>query len=150
MRASRGFTLAELLLAVGLLALVILTLAALITSAIRSNEKGTRTAQAVDVADALLARRLYDVEWDLPPGTRDAFWAASGAWLPPTTATMGGVDYQYTVFADTVAGVGGAGNRLKKVDLVMSWWDSGQGGGQRQGYGRLEVQASRLVSEVEP
>jgi len=46
-------------------------------------------------------------------------------------------------------GVGGAtpNNRLKKVDISVTWWDSDTQ--QRQGYGQLKVMNSRLVSEGE-
>ncbi|MBI3925132.1 MAG: hypothetical protein HY319_06295 [Armatimonadetes bacterium] len=156
-----GFTLIELLLAVLLLTLIILMLVGLTTSALRSEEKAARLGRASDVAESLLARTVYDVQWDLPAGTRSSFWSAAGgtAWLGPTTVTLGGVEYDYTVYADTVADTVGTplgtvsgepGNRVKKVDLVLTWWDSGESGGQRQGYGRLELQATRLVNEVGP
>ncbi|MBI3924459.1 MAG: hypothetical protein HY319_02870 [Armatimonadetes bacterium] len=158
---ARGFTLTELLFAVLLLTLIILMLVGLTTSALHSNEKAARLGQATDVAESLLSRTLYDVEWDLPAGTRSSFWAASGgsAWRPATKVTLGGTEYEVTVYVDTVSDTGGtpvgtvageAGNRVKKVDLVLNWWDSRQAGGQRQGYGRLEIQATRLVNEVAP
>jgi hypothetical protein len=41
---------------------------------------------------------------------------------------------------------GGTENRLKKVDIIVTWW--GSHSQEHQGYGKLQVKQSRLVSEV--
>lgn len=145
-----------MLLACGLLAITILVLLALNLSAIRSNEKAALYEQASRAADSLLAQKLYAVENDLPPGTRTSFWSATAAtpWIGPATVQMGGVDYEFSLTADTVKDSSGtpvgtvageSGNRLKKVDITLKWW-----GGQHQGYGRLELRSSRIVNENSP
>ena len=161
MKVRNGFSLSELVLAVGLLAMVILALAMLGISTIRSSEKAARFSQASQVGSSLITRILYDVECDQPPGTRDAFWDHVGPapWQAVTPVTVGGVEYEYEVFAETVLETSGVasgtvagepGNRVKKVDLVMTWMDSRSTGGFRRGYGRLELQLSRLVNERGP
>ena len=37
-----------------------------------------------------------------------------------------------------------AGNRLRKVDLDVSWWSGEEG---KPGYGQLRVKATRLIRE---
>ncbi|MEW6277232.1 MAG: prepilin-type N-terminal cleavage/methylation domain-containing protein [Candidatus Eremiobacterota bacterium] len=150
----RAFTLPELMLAVGLLALVLLTLVGLTTATVRSNHKAALLGPAAAVAESLLDRTLSDVAADIPPGTRDSFWAASGPgpWKSLSPLDQGGVRYEYAIYAHTVADVtgtpvGGASNRVKKVDLVLCWWGSAATAGDRNGYGRMQLSASRLVNE---
>ncbi|MEW6281945.1 MAG: hypothetical protein AB1758_25295 [Candidatus Eremiobacterota bacterium] len=156
---KKAFSLTELLLAVGLLALVLLTLIAMTTSAIRSNQKAVLLGPANQLAESLMSRTLYEVENDIPPGTRDNFWNYAGAtpWKtnPVPPPKIGDTAYEWAIYAQTVtdtsgAPLGGPDNRVKKVDIVIWWWDSKSTGGTRKGYGRMELQASRLVNEVAP
>lgn len=158
----RAFSFTELLLAVGLLAIVLLTLVALTISTLRSNQKAALLGPATQVADTLLSQRLYQVENDTPAGTRDAFWNASGVWLDSSVdgkINTGGVSYDYVIYANTVLDAGGVplgtaagepGNRVKKVDLILWWYDTRAQQGTRQGMGKLELQATRLVNESQP
>ena len=148
-RVKRGFTLAELLFAVGLLVLVVLTILAISLSTIRTNQKADLLDHASQVADRLIKETIYGIENDLPAGMTAGFWAASGQWVAPTPLTVGGVDYEYSI---SVSPVGSflAPNRLKKVDLQLWWWDSRSQGGEREGYGRMELHTSRVVHEVAP
>lgn len=141
------------MLAVGLLALVLITLAAAIMAALRSNEKANLLGPATQVAESLMNRTLYQVTTDTPAGTRASFWGAAGQWKGPVTETIGGVDYTYVIYANQVPdagggplGGGGANNHVMKVDLVVWWWNARV----RQGYGKMEVQATRLVNENGP
>ncbi|GMU56180.1 MAG: hypothetical protein AMXMBFR33_53260 [Candidatus Xenobia bacterium] len=147
--SGRAFTLAEVMLAVGLLALLVLTLAGLTLSAIRSNEKAARLDPATEVLESVLDESVYQVTWDSPAGTRASFWGAAGTWQGPLTRTVGGTRYEYTLYANNVPGFA-AGNRLKKLDIVLWWWDSRSSGGTRQGYGKMQLEASRVVHETPP
>ncbi len=158
----RAFSFTELMLAVGLLSIVLLTLVALTISTLRSNQKATLLGPATQVAETLLSQRIYQVENDTPAGTRAAFWAASGVWLDSTTdgqIVNGGVTYDYVIYANTVldsSGVplgtaaGEPGNRVKKVDLILWWYDTRAQQGTRKGMGKLELQATKLVNESDP
>lgn len=149
-------------MAVGLLAIVLLTLVAMTMSTIRSNQKATLLGPATQVAEKLLNERLYQVEFDTPAGTRDAFWNVNGVWKDSAVdgqVSAGGVTYEYVIYANTVLDAGGValgtvanepGNRVKKVDLVLWWYDTRAQQGQRQGMGKLELQASRLINETPP
>jgi len=148
-RSKPGFTLAEVILAIGLVAVVILTVVGLTLAAIRSNTKAAVLGQATQVSDTLLKETIYGVENDLPPGTRASFWAAAGPWIPPKRVTMGGTEYEYNISVNPVGGFA-TPNRLAKVELHLFWWDSAAQGGEREGYGRLELHVARLVHEVGP
>lgn len=147
----RGFTLAEVLIAVGLLAVVILAIAALTISAVRSNQKAAMLGPASQVTDTLVNQTIYQVDSDVPAGTRASFWGHNGAapWMSDSL-TAGGVDYDYIIYLNDVPGFPNPGNRVKKMDLVLWWWDSRSQSGDRQGYGRLQMRATRLVNEVAP
>ncbi|MBI3927616.1 MAG: hypothetical protein HY319_18900 [Armatimonadetes bacterium] len=145
------------MIAIGVLTMILLTLIGLSTSAIRSNEKAALLGPATQVSDSLMNRTLYQVDNDLPAGTAASFWNASGpaAWRGPTQETIGGVSYEYVIYANTVSETGGGplggpvlANRVKKVDILVWWWGSRATGEVRQGYGRMQVQSTRLVNEI--
>ena len=153
---------AEVVMAVGFLALTVLTLLGLSMATIRSNDKGFSLAPAGKAADRLTEQQIYQVQKDSPPGTRASFWGATGPWRDSAgygNLTMGGVTYEWTIsladLSDT-SGVplgtaaGEPGNRAKKVNATVWWSDSRAQGGQRQGYGRMELQATRLINENGP
>lgn len=134
---------------------MLLTLVALTLSTLRSNQKATLLGPAARAAKTLLNESLYQVEFDRPAGTRYAFWSTNGVWRD-SSLSSGGVDYQYVIYANTVVDSSGAplganlGNRVKKVDLVLWWYNTRPRQGTREGMGRLELQASRLVNETPP
>lgn len=138
------------MLAVGLLTIVILALVALTTSSLRANEKAARVGPAGQVAESLLNKAIYDAQNDSPPGARAAFWAANGPLHPAQQTSVGGVLYDYTVYAESIPAGTGPGNRLKKVDVQLSWFNTAGTGGVRAGYGKMELHATRLVNELAP
>lgn len=155
--ARSAFTLAECVLALALLTMILLTLVGTTISSLRASEKSALLGPATQVSDSLMNRTLYQVANDLPAGSNASFWGAAGLWRGPIQETIGGVNYEYVIYANTVldaAGgpLGGAipNNRVKKVDIRVWWWEARSNNGTRQGYGKMEVQASRLVEEHAP
>jgi Tfp pilus assembly protein PilV len=147
-----GFSLAELLVALGLFAVCILTVLALSISIARSNQEGEDTGVAGTVANGLVEELVDRVRADQPPGLKADFW--DNDYWEEGTFLNNGTEYQYKISGSTVQDTGGVdignlapGNRLKKVDIVVYWWDSETT--DRQGYGRLEMRNTRLVSEGE-
>ncbi len=141
------------MLSVAVLALIILAMAALITSTVRSEEKANRVGLATQELNLITERALYGLEWDDPPGTRASFWAAGpGAAWTSGTSQPGDAIYAFAIYAETVPGLGDAptATRLKKMNVRLNWWDSQAQGGSRQGYGRLELHSTRLVRERVP
>lgn len=147
-----GFSLAEVMVAAGLLAVVLLALMGLITSTLSINQKASLLGPATQVCDSLIQRTIYQVSDDSPAGTHDSFWNHSAAtpWRGPLQENIGGVDYKYVLYASDAKDTGGVplggtapGNRVKKLDLDLWWWDR-----QKSHYGRLEIQGTRLVHEA--
>lgn len=144
-------------MAVGLLTLVLVTLIAAIITTLQSSEKANLLGPATQVSESLMNRTLYQVTNDVPAGTKASFWAASGVWRGPITETIGGVDYEYVISATTLndadaggpLGGPGAGNRVKRVDIAVNWWNS-RATNSRQGQGKMQVTATRLVNEDGP
>lgn len=157
MRISRrAFSLAELLVALGLISVAILGLLALSIALAKGNQEGIDKTIGGEVASQLTDRLVAQLRSDTPPGTRSGFWNNDYTATPWDQGTFqnNGTTYNYKLYAETVrdtsgqpVGGGTAGNRLKKVDVYVWWWDSETKA--HQGYGELKVLSTRLVSEAE-
>ena len=144
-----AFTLLELLVALGLVAVLGLTLIALDTASLRGNQKSILLHDAENLSDSQLQKVIYQAQHDSPSGYKTAFWATEGILAPgQATVRLGATDFTYAIYANTVPGVGAPGNRLKKVDIVMWWWTP-EADRVRQGYGRLTVRSTRLIGEAD-
>jgi Tfp pilus assembly protein PilV len=155
-RTPTGFSLGELLVALGLFAVAILAVLALSISAARGNREGFDTSVGSVVAVQLVDSLINQLKADEPAGVYDDFWDNDFTVTPYLTGSLvnNGTEFQYTVLATTVVDSSGteigsavAGNRLKKVDVRVHWWDSESQ--NRQGYGELKVVNTRLISEAE-
>lgn len=139
------------MLAVGVLAIVILTLMALVAATLRSSSKSSTTGKATAVAESLLEQTLYAVEDSNGGAVATSFWSTEGVWKDSSVdgqVVQGGVPYDYTISLSTVAGLGGGSNRVKKVDVTVQWWGSRASGGDRQGQGKLQTCVTQLVNEI--
>ena len=149
MRARRGFSLVEMVLAIGLLGIVILSVGLLSLMIIRSTSESNDRTSTAAVASSLLDRVIRDAQDD------PNFWSTDHVSSPylADTLKMGKLNYQYEVFAETLVnqnagnpvGDALANNRLKRVTLLMSWHDTQNA--ERQGYGKLSYSVSRVVNE---
>lgn len=153
----RGFNFAELMLAVGVLSLVILTLVALVGATLRSNSKSSTLGKATAVADELLQQTIYDVQADNGGVLATSFWATEGVWRDSAAngqIVRGGTTYDYTIdVATLMAGgspMGAPTNRVKKIDVTVEWWNSRANGGDRQGQGKLRTCVTQLMNENAP
>lgn len=151
----RAFSLAELLLAVALFAIIILGVLALSISVLKTERKAADTTVGKSVAQSLATRLLDQVRADSPVGTRANFLAYN----TPNTAFQTGTsrvqrtDYQYSIFVSTVSDNGGVNvgsaignNRLKRMEVRVSWW-AVNAGQTRAGYGQLTTSLCQLVAE---
>ncbi len=140
----RAFTLAEVLLATAVLGATLLTLVSVCGLGLRANKKSIYALTAAQIAERQLDRWITRaVLNDEPSGARRQFWTREGLWKEGDE-TVGGVRYDYRILVSTVphAGEDAPNNRLKKVDIEVSWLD-----GERQGLGRLKEFGYRLVNE---
>lgn len=147
---DRGFSLAELLLSLGFIAIGVLTMIGLAVTSMRAGREATDSTTAVLVAQTELERNILAAQSD------PNFWDNDHLATPyrSDSVIVDKTKFDYSIFAVTVmdgtdelgTSQGDDENRLKKVDIVVNWWDSGTQ--ERQGYGKLEVRQTRLVAEV--
>lgn len=142
----RGFSLVELLLSVALLSLGILALLSLLTASQQASSKSEELTAAGAVAEAELQRAVRAAARDIPTGELARFWAADfppgGVPFVQGDTRVGRTSLHYEVFATTVLNSSSTENRLKQIEVRVSWW-----GGEREGYGQLNTVAAGLVSE---
>ena len=154
-RHQKAFSLAELLVALGLIAVAILSVLALSIAVARTNQEGIDQNVGNTVSNQVLLRLMDQLRADSPTGIRDRFWDRDFVSTPfeSKALTNNDTEFQYEIFARTITDslgnpMGAAtDSRLKKVDIVVRWWDSENQ--DRQGYGELRVTRSRLVCEAE-
>ena len=156
--SPRAFSLAEVLLSVGILAMALVALFNLAGSALKNSSRTENLALAGDVAELELNREIYGAIHDQPSGSRAQFWDnefVSAPWRQGSTR-VNGMDFQYSIYAQTlndsltgkpVGQTAATSNRIKKVDIVV-WWMHSSAEPGRQGYGRLSTGACRIVNEV--
>ena len=154
MNRRRAFTLTELIVAIGFFAVAILAVLGLSLAINRLEAKSANTNVGKSVASQILQRTLSDVRADQPPGARANFWDSDHL-DPPWDEGVQLSDhtrFNYTVTCSTVSDTAGdeighgiGGNRLKKVDVLVTWWNAEEKPGREQG--PLEVTATQLVSE---
>lgn len=150
-RHKKGFTLAEALVSLAILAFVLLALSGLFIALLRGGAKSSHTATGEILAEQITTEKLgkiYAVQ-----NLKDQFFAQD---TPPASAFTGTVDlgtttYNYQIFHKTILDtdgnpVGGDHNRLKKVDTTIWWWNDNPDDA-RAGYGKLVVHSTRLISE---
>ena len=147
--SRRGFSLAELVFSILILTLIILTMIGLVTSTVRTEEKAKLLGRAGGVLESIIQQTIYQVDNDSPAGTSTSFWGSSGVWSSGSVV-RGEVTYTFEVSTADVAGFGTPGNRMKKMDVTLWWWNSESSGGARQGYGQMKLQGSRVVTEIGP
>jgi hypothetical protein len=145
----------EVVLGLGIAALALMAMASVCASAMRASQKGIDRGAAAAVADRQLTRQIQLVQDDSPAGDRARLWDQEFPFTAAPFSTgqeqVGSMLFQYAIYASTVRDAGGwpvggamAGNRLKKMDIVV-WWMSQDG--SRAGYGQLQYQTSRVISE---
>lgn len=154
-----AFTLAEVLLALGLITIAILALLAQDTYLLSSNQKLDDTTIACDVATSALARTTQQIERDQPANRLATAWASNDTLTPFAIGTerVGTTDYSYEVFITDVVnqtngkilGSGSTGTenpdtRLKLLTVSVTWWDQKKGGSSAA-RGSLKTEQSKLL-----
>lgn len=133
----QAFTLAEIVVALGLFVIAVLSAVALAISALRSNQKGSDQM----VANALAGRVLEEFVYSLPDAS-DSFWTrttfASPYELPPV-ANLGTGVYQPALYLTDLASVG---QGMKMATVNVTW---GNGVAGQTGYGQQVASISRLI-----
>lgn len=135
-RLGRAFTLAEVMLALGLATVILLSLVSLSAVALQSTQKGSDALAAEECAHAVLERFVYGLE-----GAGPSFWTQTSYASPYATddVQVGSTTYSSKLNIAPVSGVNG----LLKVQVQVSWWAGEKG---RTGYGQLTREAVRFVA----
>lgn len=158
---QRGLSLAEVLLALLVVILLVLTLAAMSFAMLKSNKKSADRPVGFLAAQQILARELYAVQDDTPPGSKATFWSTDWATSPWHSGQemVNRTTFNYAIYAvtlqDVASGVplgndpasGFVNNRVKKIDIQVDW--SGSADGTRGGAGRLTSTFTRFLHEGE-
>lgn len=134
-------------------AVLILSIIALSTAALSGDQKAEMRQVALALADAELNRFAKEVSV-ANSAARNAFWASNdGAYTGSGThSSLGANNTEFTLeyrfitlmAAGDTLGSERPNNRLRKVDLAVSWWNGESG---KPGYGQLSVKTTRLVRE---
>ena len=145
-KRARAFTLAELMLAVGLIAVVVLSVLGLGISVLRGSRKAIDTTVGQQVAEGELQRVIYQAE----ANTADPLWSQNSATTAYLTypIVVKNTTFSVALYAqdlvDSSTGLplgNTTFNQSLKVDARVSWWDSNG----NQGYGNLQASASQVI-----
>lgn len=142
----KGFNLVELVIAIGILSVGIFTLLTMFSTSLQARAKSSNLTAATHLAATEIQRARQSALHDRPSGSKALFWGSE--YPSPATPfrsneyTVSGTKFTAEVFAVTVRTPASGRNRLKKVDVVVSW-----SGGQKSGQGRTKARASSLVAE---
>ena len=113
---------------------------------------GRNSSKAFTLAECVLAMALLAMILLALVGTTISSLRASekSALLGPATQVSDSLMNRTLYQAGGPLGGAIPNNRVKKVDILVWWWEARSNNGQRQGYGKMQVQASRLVEEHAP
>ncbi|MCA9796236.1 MAG: hypothetical protein KC910_30725 [Candidatus Eremiobacteraeota bacterium] len=145
-RPLRGFSLIELLLAIGVLALVLLLVVALAISVMRRNQRALDVPVGSLAADTILTRLIYGMENNL--AARTAFYASPAVNTPWINGVfkMDRVDFTYATDVQSLpvgTSTGMADNRLVQVHIAVQWQEAHEGPNN----GQQQAEMVRLVHE---
>jgi prepilin-type N-terminal cleavage/methylation domain-containing protein len=131
----RGFTLAEVLLALGLGAVALLAALSLGAVAVSNQRKSIDLSAAYVLADSELQRCIYEAG----SSAGDPLWAHHDAQNPLRAyeRTSGATVYRLGLYVTDAAPP--SATKLKKLDLRVHWWD------ERPGYGWLHAELTRTL-----
>ena len=136
---KKGFTLTEVIVAMGILGVALLTLMSVCSVALRYQRQSINNMNAARVNDMVLERAVASVHHDTPAGTSDTFW--DNEYPYPSTAYRSGIEvvgrdeFNYAIYAVDVPGIGDASldppNTLRKIDAYVWWSEEGEPGQKR-------------------
>lgn len=151
----QGFSLLEVVVSVGILAVGILTIIALFTQLLRASQKSSDSSLGVLAAESVLNKTISDILNDTGVVSRTDFWNGNS---PPDSPIEGSLKagqtlmtyrITYQTLVDTAGDELGDDlpeNRVKKVDIIL-WWGTDDPSETRVGYGQLSTSASRIINE---
>ncbi len=138
----------ELLVSIGILATALLMVVGVFLTVTRASQKSLDLTAGTLVAQSVLSREIYGIMRD--ENSRRLFFQRDYQADPLVRGTerLNQTVFTYLLYANTVMGAE-VGNRVKKVDAVVWWWNEEATSvpGARAGYGTLRSEVTRLVNE---
>jgi prepilin-type N-terminal cleavage/methylation domain-containing protein len=138
---SRGFSLLELMLSVGLLAVVLLFVIASFTSLLRGGRKSADLTAANFIADALIQKMQADSNFLQSALSGTIYGAEQGQ----RQKDLNNVVYDYSVTADQIQVSSSPLQNLYQVNVEVWWW--GNQAQKKLGYGKLYTRLTRIFYE---
>lgn len=152
--ATRGFSLAELILSLGIIAVVAVMVAGIYTGMLGSAEKNSDRSAGAVLAESIVLDRVRQVITEQEPGLdRSSFFSTVGPASLSGTVLLNNTLYTYEVKyrqvrdpSGVVIGSQPEENRLLKLDARVWWWveDPDQ---TRPGLGVMSTSWTRLMHE---
>jgi len=152
-----GVTIAEIIVAFAFLSLGVLVMVGLALTSLRVSSKSDESSRALSVGNQFLEEQIRQALADTPAGTRQSFFDQDDAVNPwrSQEQQVGRTRFQLRLRLQTVRSASGAplgsasdpNNRLKRAEVLVTWWVDGEAANSRNGYGKLETSITRLVSE---
>lgn len=132
---DRGFSLVELMIAIGILATAIILIMGVFLMGLDASQKGADLTAGTVVARFILDEYIYGMDFAGMPSP------ATGSTLPAGTGTyaLNNTNYSYSIDVTAVD------HDLKKLDVSVWWWGSSPGSSTRAGQGQLKTNLSCLV-----
>ena len=135
--------------------MAILSVLALSITVARTNQESVDQSVGNLVATQILDGLVDELRAAPPSGRKSNFLNNDHTTSPFDSGqiTNNGTEYEYEIFTMNITKADGSvlgedvNRRLKKVDVIISWWDSKDT--QRQGYGKLQFAQTRLIGEAE-
>jgi prepilin-type N-terminal cleavage/methylation domain-containing protein len=136
----RGFTISELVVAIGLLAIIAVVVIGLFVRITVSSSKSVDQSAALE-----LAHRVLDEYADADPSTWDAVESDQDLQThDPALKTT----FYYRLSNRRISTAEDEMGNLYRLDVDVSWWPANAANpqpGQRRDYGKLSLQLSRTV-----
>jgi len=152
---SGGFSLAETIIAMGVIAGVFLVVAALFTQLLRGTQKEADVTAGTLLTQKVMTDRLQRIYANLDPvfPSKDQFFSTDAPALEGTVI-LNKTTYSYRITHQTIDNVdtgeplGGDPsnqNRVKKLDALVWWGEEPEA--VRSGTGLQRMRATRLINE---
>lgn len=134
-----GFTLTEVIVAMGILGFGLLALMQVLSISLRYQRQNINNMNAARVNDMVMERVVAGIHNDTPAGVADAFWASQFSYpnnaYRTGTELVGRDEFHYAIYAVDVPGIGDASldppNTLRKIDAYVWWKEKGEAGQKR-------------------
>lgn len=151
---SKGFSLAETVIAIGVVSGIFLVVAALFTQLFRSSQEDEDRVAAALIAQNVMTEKLQTIFANLEPGlTKEQFFSQDTPNFAGTV-TLNKSVFHYRITHQTLTTASGnplggpasKNNRLKKMNALV-WWGVSNPEEARMGSGQMKIEAIKLINE---